>query len=311
MTKKIPIGFMIAIIVLAVAITFGAAYNIALNNFNKKILELNERQEMYSKLSSVDQEVRSAYYTDINNSGVINGAVQGYVQGLGDPQSKYLSKEEYETETNNQSKVDADDVKASRVAEDIGYIRISNFTTGTDARFKTELTNLQNSEVRGIVIDLRNNVGENVQTAAMSANALVGLGETLSVQYKDGHKEVLFNSDAEHTGIPISLIVNEKTSLGAEVFTGIIKDSGRAKVVGTKTAGIGTKTEICPLSDGSAVKLSVANYITKGGEAFTGKGIVPNTESTPSDEQKKSYDTGSLLPNDDTMLQEAIAQLAT
>lgn len=309
MTKRISLGFVIAIVILAIAATFAITYNVAMNNFNDKVIELNERQEMYSKLSTVDQEVRSKYYTDVNNTDVTNGSIEGYMEALNDPQSEYLSKQDYDLALQNQNKVDANDVKSSKINNNIGYIKISNFTVGTDARFKSELTNLQNSGVTSIVIDVRNNTGKNVDSAVDCVDALVNSGNLLSVKYKDGTQEVVSDANAEYSPIPICVLTNQNTALGAEIFAGDIKSCNRGKVYGTTTAGIGTRADMYPLSDGSAIKLSVANYLIADGSTFTGTGISPSVQVTLSDEQEKAYAQGTLSVYDDTVIQQAVNEL--
>lgn len=309
MTKRMPLGFMIAIIIVAIAVTFAVTYKIALDNFNNKVIDLNQRQEMYTKLSTVDQEVRAKYYTELDNDAVTDGTIEGYIAALNDEQSAYLTKEEYKEELSRQNQVDANDVSSLLLSNEVGYIKINNFTVGTDARFKTQLTNLQNNGVKSIIIDLRNNSGENVNSAVASVDTLINSGNLLSEQYKDGSKELIASADGDASQIPVCVLTNESTKLGAEIFAADIKESGRGKVCGTTTAGIGNNAEIYPLSDGTAIKLSVATYLTQSNSSFNNIGVKPDVEVVLSQDQKKAYDEGKLSTKDDPVVQEAIKQL--
>lgn len=95
MNRKISIGITIGLMAITAAITFIITSNVTLEMFNNKIKSVNEKQELYSKLSEIDTYSRIHYIGEIDETHLIEGMVSGYINGLGDSYAEYLSAEEY------------------------------------------------------------------------------------------------------------------------------------------------------------------------------------------------------------------------
>lgn len=96
MSKKISLGAGIALAAVASAITVSLTYVYAMNHFNEKMADVNERQAMYTKLSEIDQTVRQDYVGTIDEETLTDAICAGYVAGLGDAGAKYYSAERYQ-----------------------------------------------------------------------------------------------------------------------------------------------------------------------------------------------------------------------
>ena len=97
MNRKISIGVTISIAAVVCALTFIITWFVSLQSFNEKVQAVKEKAEKYERLENLDSFVRANYYeTELDEEGVMNGMLKGYVAGLGDPYSKYMTAEEYE-----------------------------------------------------------------------------------------------------------------------------------------------------------------------------------------------------------------------
>ena len=189
------------------------------------------------------------------------------------------------------------------------YIKISQFNSDTVDQFATKLSQAKDSGAAGLVIDLRNNSGGNMEAMAQILDLIVPSGDTVSYVDKSGKTTVEYSSKANETALPISVLVNENTYSAAELFAADIRDFNKGLLVGQTTAGSGMKTEIVPLSDGSAVMLPIARYITVNGSSFDGEGIAPDVDLSLSQEQADLLARNNLPLADDPQVQAAVTAL--
>lgn len=103
MNKKISLGLAFSLITVSIAVTFILTSFFSLQSFNAKVVDVNEKAKKYDALQSLDIYVRDTYYGEINESGLNDSILKGYVAGLGDKYSRYLTAEEYLTELNDNS----------------------------------------------------------------------------------------------------------------------------------------------------------------------------------------------------------------
>lgn len=96
MNKKISLGAAVAFMVVVAGITLCITMMVSLNYFNKKVLNVKNREEMYKKISDVDRNARQNFYGPINEEALLDSVSAGFIRGLGDKYSTYLSKDEYE-----------------------------------------------------------------------------------------------------------------------------------------------------------------------------------------------------------------------
>lgn len=166
-------------------------------------------------------------------------------------------------------------VKSNIIDDNIGYIKITSFDELTAKDFKKELNKLEKAAVEGLIIDLRNNPGGLLDVCADIADQLLGEGDIVYTQTKDGTKEYL-RSDKGHTDLPLTLLVNNGSASASEILAGAVKDHNRGVLIGTTTFGKGVVQRIKPLKDGSGLKLTISEYFTPNGINIHGKGIEPD-----------------------------------
>lgn len=183
--------------------------------------------------------------------------------------------EEYSVNVTNEA-IDVPTVSCCMAEGNIGYIKISEFESNTAEQFKAAVKELNG--MKGLVLDLRDNPGGFLTVVNEIADEILPEGTITYVEYKDGSKEY-YKSDEKCMDIPIAVVVNGSSASASEVLTGAIKDFGAGKIVGSKTFGKGVVQDTFSLSDGSAVKLTVAKYYTPNGVCIHDKGIEPDVKA--------------------------------
>lgn len=168
-------------------------------------------------------------------------------------------------------------VKSDIISGNIGYLKITSFDEITYDDFMKHLTELQKSKVKGIVLDLRYNPGGLLNICADIADELLGEGDIVYTQTKDGTREYL-KSDKEMVDLPLVVLVNEGSASASEILAGAIKDHNRGELIGTTTFGKGVVQRIRDLGDGTGIKLTVSEYFTPNGVNIHGIGISPDIE---------------------------------
>lgn len=417
MSRKVSLGAAVALVAVSASVTVSLTYVYAMNSFNSKVADVNERQAMYTKLSEIDQKARQDYIGSIQESALNDGICAGYVAGLGDSHAKYMSAEKYKayrngnstksigvgiktvqdddgnmdvtevmpnspaeksgikkgdtivsmdgkeiirmtygdalnkldgiagskvkfgilrqkaTEDTASSAASASDVAAesqkadsltitvtraeyteqtmtsSMINGNVAYFKISEFTDGSASQFNASLAARIKAGAAGIVIDLRNNSGGSVKGMAEILDTLLPAGNTVSYRNKAGKITVEYTSTSNEVSLPVSVIADGSTFGAAEIFASDIKDYKKGLLVGERTAGYGTKDEVVPLSDGSAIMISVANYLTLNGNVFDGKGIEPDVGKTLNDSQKALLLKNQLEIKQDPQIQAAVSAL--
>ncbi|NLJ30900.1 MAG: PDZ domain-containing protein [Clostridiales bacterium] len=191
----------------------------------------------------------------------------------------------------------------------VAYINISAFTDTNACEFNDALAALVKKQAVGLVVDLRGNSGGSMKGMAAMLDTLLPAGNTVSYRGKSGKTTVEYTSTSNAVNLPVSVLVNGDTLGAAELFAADIRDYKKGLLVGKKTGGSGTKDEVVALSDGSAIVLSVANYLTLNGETFTGKGIDVDIGKELTQEQQAKLVRGQLAEADDPQLQAAVAAL--
>lgn len=132
MNKKISLGLALSLIAVSIAVTFILTSFFSLQSFNTKVVDVNEKAKKYTALQALDSYVRDNYYGDINENTLSDGIMKGYVSGIDDKYSRYLTEEEYLTEQNDNSGTLVG--LGLTIAEDeSGYIRISEIISDSPA----------------------------------------------------------------------------------------------------------------------------------------------------------------------------------
>lgn len=174
--------------------------------------------------------------------------------------------------------IEVQTVKSEMLEGQIGYIAISSFDDVTSDQFIQALDKLEGQGMEGLIVDLRDNGGGLVSCVCKILDRLLPEGLIVYTEDKYGNREEE-SSDAEHYfDKPLAVLVNGNSASASEIFAGAIKDYGIGTLVGTKTYGKGIVQKIYPLSDGTAVKLTVSKYYTPKGNNIHGIGIEPDVE---------------------------------
>jgi len=166
-------------------------------------------------------------------------------------------------------------VKSNIIDDDIGYIKITSFDELTYKDFKIELDKLGKRNIKGLIIDLRNNPGGLLNVCADIADELLGEGDIVYTQTKDGKREYL-KSDKKMVDYPLVLLVNKGSASASEILAGAVKDHKRGTLIGTTTFGKGVVQRIKDLDDGSGLRLTISEYFTPNGINIHGIGIEPD-----------------------------------
>src|SRR5690606_39029649 len=120
-------------------------------------------------------------------------------------------------------------VKSDVIDKNIGYIKITSFDEITYEDFMKEIESLKKSNVKGLVLDLRNNPGGLLDICADIADELLGEGDIVYTQTKNGEREYL-KSDKDMIDIPLVVLVNEGSASASEILAGAIKDHDRGQL---------------------------------------------------------------------------------
>ena len=403
MSKKIPLGVSITALLVAVALTAVITVFSYKNIYNNILEDLPQRKEQYSRLNEIEELVRTEYYGSVDYGTLNDSLASGYVEGLNDNRSFYISADNYKAyndylngkiagcgltvsfdsekscleiksidENSSASSaglktgmmiysVDGTNVSAenysklvskldgdagetvklglvtflendeisrntvsvrngysavtctSSVSGEIGYIRISSFNDNTNEKFREELASLIEEGIKGLIIDVRNNNGTDIYSAVKITDRIVplasdGTGAVATAKNSRGDVIEIFPADSESLNIPIAVLINDRTAGAAELLACDLRDFGKARLVGEKTAGVGTMQKLFKLNDGSAIVLSIARIYPYISDPYDNEGITPD-DAVKLDEGLKNT-LESLDRNLDTQYLAAYAYLA-
>jgi carboxyl-terminal processing protease len=191
----------------------------------------------------------------------------------------------------------------SRVeGDDVGYIRITQFTEQTTDGLKAALDDIAKKvpadKLRGYVLDLRNNPGGLLDQAVGVADLFLDHGEIVSTRGRETEDTQRFVTKAGEKrltkGKRIIVLINGGSASASEIVAGALQDHKRATLVGTRSFGKGSVQSIIPLGfNEGALRLTTARYYTPSGRSIQAKGIVPDIESlqvVPEEEKARTED---------------------
>lgn len=179
-------------------------------------------------------------------------------------------------------------VFANVIDKKYGYIQITGFEKTTAEQFKAELANLENKNVKGLIIDLRNNLGGFMDQGIEIADMLLPECTITHTEDKNGKKE-FYNSDENCTKLKYVVLVNENTASASEIVAAAIKDNGGGKLVGTTTYGKGIIQSTVAFKDGTAMSLTIMQYLSPKNNKIHGIGVKPDYQVDQKKGAKKDY----------------------
>jgi len=174
-------------------------------------------------------------------------------------------------------------VVKSRLEGDIGYIRLTSFNEQTDPGLRKavqELKQKAGGNLRGIVLDLRNNPGGLLDQAVSVSDDFLEQGEIVSTRSRHPEESQRWNSKSGDIigGLPLVVLINGGSASASEIVAGALQDHHRAVVVGTRSFGKGSVQTVMPLQGNGAMRLTTARYYTPSGRSIQGLGITPDIE---------------------------------
>lgn len=172
-------------------------------------------------------------------------------------------------------------VRARTLEPGYGYVRISSFQAKTGQDLRTELNKLKtenNNQLKGLILDLRNNPGGVLNAAVDVSDVFLDKGLIVYTEGRIKDSELRFSAKPVDVfdNVPMVVLVNEGSASASEIVAGALQDHKRAVVMGQKTFGKGSVQTILPMSNQAAVKLTTARYYTPSGRSIQASGITPD-----------------------------------
>ncbi|MEZ5534743.1 MAG: S41 family peptidase [Thiolinea sp.] len=177
-------------------------------------------------------------------------------------------------------------VKSRLLEEGYGYLRISSFQSRTTEALLEAIDKLEEEnkgDLKGIVLDLRNNPGGVLNAAVGVSDAFLNDGKIVYTEgrVEDAKMEYNARPGDEINNAPIVVLVNQGSASASEIVAGALQDHKRALILGQKTFGKGSVQTVLPLDEKTALKLTTARYFTPNGRSIQAEGIQPDIEIQP------------------------------
>jgi carboxyl-terminal processing protease len=160
--------------------------------------------------------------------------------------------------------------------DSIGYIAISQFDDVTTSQFANALSDLKSQGMKGLIVDIRSNPGGVLSVVVDIVDSIVPKGLIVYTEDANGNRKEYNGTNSSEIEVPMAVLVDENSASASEIFAGVIQDYGKAKIIGTQTFGKGIVQTIQPLTDGSAIKYTIAKYYTAKGQDIHGHGVTPD-----------------------------------
>ena len=182
---------------------------------------------------------------------------------------------------------------------EIAIIKVTRFGDQTDSEWDSAVSDILAKNVKGVIVDMRNNPGGLLSSAVHVAADFIK-GTVVKQEFADGHLESLA---VDHEGkllkIPLTVLVNAGSASASEIFAGAIQDANRAKIVGEKTFGKGTVQDVVDFTGGSGLHITIAKWLTPKGKSISNVGITPDViiefPATSDQEQKEDPQLNKAL----------------
>lgn len=216
-------------------------------------------------------------------------------EGEEEPVALEITRQEIEVPT----------VEYKMLENQIGYIYVMEFDEITAEQFIAAIDTLMKQDMKGLVIDIRNNPGGLLDSVVAMLDRMLPKGLIVYTEDKNGKRKEE-HSDPKEFDLPLAVLINGNSASASEVFAGAIQDYKKGTIVGTQSFGKGIVQSVIPLYDGSAVKMTVAYYYTPNGRNIHKIGITPDVEVELKEELAKKV---VISPEEDNQLQKAVEVL--
>ena len=197
--------------------------------------------------------------------------------------------------------IENDTVEYKMLDNKLGYIQLTAFESVTYEQFEEALEDLTEQGMKGLVVDLRNNTGGNLDTVCDILDLILPKGTIVSIKDRNGKGQTFSSDDRHKLEVPLVVLTNGYSASASEIFAGAVQDYKIGTLVGTKTYGKGIVQNIYSLGDGTSLKVTSSEYFTPNGRNIHGKGIEPDVEI--------EYQYDEENPDRDNQLEKAIEVL--
>ena len=274
----------------------------------------------FKKGSAYEQGIRSGdRILKVNGESIVDEDLQTIVSKIRGEEGTKVTLTVYQSETKQQKdftverrETENETVTYEMLDNKIGYITVSEFDDVTADQFNEAVETLEEQNMSGLIIDLRNNGGGVLTAAQKMLDRLLPKCLLTYTEDKNGDKQEYWAEDDQKLDKPLVVLINGQSASASELFSGAIKDYEIGTLVGTKSFGKGIVQSIFPLNDGSAVKLTVAKYYTPNGICIHETGIEPDVEvelpSSVTNPLNVTRDQDTQLTKAIDVLKEAIAK---
>ena len=252
--------------------------------------------------------------TAINGEDITDTELQDVVSMIKDNEDKDVvltvqrKGEDTQEITVKVSNVELPSVFGEMLDENTGYIQITEFKGVTVEQYEEVFADLKEQGMERLVVDLRDNPGGLLNVVCDILRDILPEGLIVYTEDKNGNRSEETCDGKNPLDMPLAVLVNGNSASASEIFAGAVKDYGLGTIVGTTTYGKGVVQSIRQLSDGSAVKLTIANYYTPKGNSINKTGILLDVEVELSPELLNQEE---ITHEEDNQLQAALNSLNT
>lgn len=160
----------------------------------------------------------------------------------------------------------------------IGYIELTEFSQKTNSEFDAAMAYMVNKNIKKLIVDVRNNPGGLLDTAVHVSDFFIPMGKDIvKIDYK-GATDRTYKATSAKAPLDVVVLINGGSASASEIFAGSIQKTGNGTVIGEDSFGKGTVQSLMPLTNGGAIKLTIAEYKLAGDYKVHGVGIKPDIE---------------------------------
>jgi len=195
--------------------------------------------------------------------------------------------------------IEVQSVKSELKKKEIGYIRLTSFNENSSSQIKNKLNNFKkNKNIKGYILDLRNNPGGLLSQAIKISDFFLDNGEIVSTKSrkKSENRKWFAKKGDTINGTTLVVLINYGSASASEIVAGALKDHKRAIIIGENSYGKGSVQSIIPLKNRGAIRLTISKYYLPSGKSISEVGVTPDIEiAESSDEFRINTETDNQL----------------
>lgn len=227
-----------------------------------------------------DQELNTLNHEQVKQ--LLSGAIGSTLSLQLSPQSQIFNLV-------RNTKVETE-IKAQLHHNQVLVLQVKVFQQDTANEIKRIIESYGHNRLKAVLFDLRNNPGGLLSAAVESTDLFLNQGVIVSTKSRsEGDQQFQALPSFEFQNLKIGILINGRSASAAEVFTAALKEHQRAWVVGEKSYGKGVVQKLFPLSNGSALQMTVSQYFTPSGQSIEGYGVQPHLNYPMSQGMKQDY----------------------